>query len=170
MTPARTRSRSRRCLHLHLPGTPPTQPTTPLEPAEGRWTLTVTGLDDQGLGSTATRRFWVNSTLASLRVAPGRVVVRPTGGRVDIRWTQARAARVKVTIETAEGIVVRTVSNTPVQAGEQAVIWDGRAGNRKPVGTGRYVARVAAHERAGRRLADAARDRAPRRALRFGTC
>ncbi len=110
------------------PGTPPTQPTTPLQPAEGRWTLTVTGLDDQGLGSTATRRFWVNSTLASLRVAPSRVVVRPTGGRVDIRWTQARAARVKVTIETAEGIVVRTVSNTPVQAGEQAVVWDGRAG------------------------------------------
>ena len=131
------------------PGTPPTQPTTQLQPAEGRWTLTVTGLDDQGLGSTTTRRFWVNSTLASLRVAPSRVVVRPTGGRADIRWTQARAARVKVTIETAEGIVVRTVSNTPVQAGEQAVAWDGRAGNRKPVGTGRYVVRVAATNELG---------------------
>ena len=130
-------------------GTPPPQPTTPVEPVEGRWTLTVTGLDDQGLSSTATRRFWVNSTLASLRVAPGRVVVRPTGGRVDIRWTQARASRAKVTIETAEGIVVRTVSNTPVQAGEQAVIWDGRAGNRKPVGTGRYVARVTATNELG---------------------
>ena len=131
------------------PGTPPTQPTTPLQPAEGRWTLTVTGLDDQGLGSTTTRRFWVNSTLASLRVAPSRVVVRPTGGRADIRWTQARAARVKVTIETAEGIVVRTVSNTPVLPGEQAVAWDGRAGKRTPVGTGRYVVRVAATNELG---------------------
>jgi len=131
------------------PGTPPTQPTTPLQPAEGRWTLTVTGLDDQGLGSTTTRRFWVNSTLASLRVAPSRVVVRATGGRVDIRWTQTRAARVKVTIETAEGIVVRTMSSTPVQPGEQAVSWDGRAGNRKPVGTGRYVVRVAATNELG---------------------
>ena len=44
-----------------------------------------------------------------LRVAPARVVVPPTGGRADIRWTQARAARVKVTVETAEGVVVRTV-------------------------------------------------------------
>jgi hypothetical protein len=130
-------------------GTPPPQPTTPLPPAEGRWTLTVTALDDQGLGSTTTRRFWVNSTLASLRVAPARVVVRPTGGRADIRWTQARAARVKVTIETAEGVVVRTVSNASLSAGEQAAMWDGRSGSRKSVGTGRYVARVTATNELG---------------------
>lgn len=130
-------------------GTPAPQPTTPLPPAEGRWTLSVTALDDQGLSSTTTRRFWVNSTLASLRVAPARVVVRPTGGRADIRWTQARAARVKVTIETAEGVVVRTVSNASLAASEQTVTWDGRGGNRKPVGTGRYVARVTATNELG---------------------
>jgi hypothetical protein len=130
-------------------GTPPPPPTTPLPPAEGRWTLTVTALDDQGLSSTTTRRFWVNSTLASLRVAPARVVVRPTGGRADIRWTQARAARVKVTIETAQGVVVRTVSNASLAAGEQAAVWDGRGGSRKPVGTGRYVARVTAANELG---------------------
>jgi exopolysaccharide biosynthesis protein len=130
-------------------GTPPPPPTTPLPPAEGRWTLTVTALDDQGLTSTTTRRFWVNSTLASLRVAPARVVVRPTGGRADIRWTQARAARVKVTIETAEGVVVRTVSNASLASGEQAVTWDGCGGNRKPVGTGRYAVRVAATNELG---------------------
>ncbi|HKX48403.1 MAG TPA: phosphodiester glycosidase family protein [Gaiellaceae bacterium] len=130
-------------------GTPPPPPTTPLPPAEGRWTLTVAALDDQGLTSTTTRRFWVNSTLASLRVAPARIVVRPTGGRTEIRWTQARAARVKVTIETAEGVVVRTVSNASLPAGEQAVTWDGRGGNRKPVGTGRYIARVTAANELG---------------------
>ena len=129
--------------------TPPPPPTTPLPPAEGRWTLTVTALDDQGLTSTTTRRFSVNSTLASLRIAPARVVVRPTGGRADIRWAQARAARVKVTIESSEGVVVRTVSNASLAAGEQAVTWDGRGGNRKPVGTGRYVTRVTATNELG---------------------
>jgi exopolysaccharide biosynthesis protein len=130
-------------------GIPPPPPTTPLPPAEGRWTLTVTALDDQGLSSTTTRRFWVNSTLASLRVAPARVVVRPTGGRADIRWTQARAARVKVTIETAQGVVVRIVSNASLPAGEQAAVWDGRGGNRKLVGSGRYVVRVTAANELG---------------------
>jgi Phosphodiester glycosidase/FlgD Ig-like domain len=131
-------------------GAPPPEPTTPLPPAEGRWTLAVTALDDQGLTSTTTRRFWVNSTLASLRIAPARMVVRPTGGRLDIRWAQSRPARVRVTIETAEGVVVRTVSSASVPAGEQAVSWDGRGGSRKPVGTGRYVARVTATNEVGR--------------------
>jgi phosphodiester glycosidase/flagellar hook capping protein FlgD len=130
-------------------GTPSPQPATPVVPAEGRWTLTVTALDDQGLSSTTTRRFWVNSTLASLRIAPARVIVRPTGGRAEVRWTQARAARVKVTIETPEGVVVRTVSSTSLQAGEQSVTWDGRAGNRRPVGTGRYIARLTATNELG---------------------
>jgi hypothetical protein len=130
-------------------GEPQPQPTTPLPPAEGRWALTVTALDDQGLTSTTTRRFAVNSTLGSLRIAPARVVVRPTGGRADIRWTQARPARVKVTIETPEGVVVRTVTSTSFQAGEQTVAWDGRGGNRKPVSGGRYVARVTATNELG---------------------
>jgi flagellar hook assembly protein FlgD len=109
----------------------------------------VSAVDDQGLSSTTTRRFAVNSTLASLRVSPVRVLVRPSGGRADVRWTQARAARVKVTVETPEGVVVRTVASTPLQAGDQTVPWDGRGGNRKPVGTGRYVVRVAATNELG---------------------
>ena len=130
-------------------GTPPSEPTTSPPPAEGRWTLTVSALDDQGLGSTTTRRFAVNSTLASLRVAPARVVVRPRGGRAEIRWAQARPARVKVTIETLEGVVVRTVTTTTVQSGEQLVTWDGRGRNRRPVAGGRYVARVTATNELG---------------------
>ena len=106
-------------------------------------------LDDQGLTSTTTQRFAVNSTLASLRVSPLRVVVRPAGGRADIRWAQARAARVKVTIETPAGVVVRTVANAPLQPGEPSVVWDGRGRNRKPVGHGRYLARVTAANELG---------------------
>jgi flagellar hook assembly protein FlgD len=111
--------------------------------------LTITTLDDQGLSSTTTRRFAVNSTLGTLRVAPARVFVRKSGGRADIRWAQARAARVRVTIETLEGVVVRTVANTTLSPGEQVVTWDGRRGNRKPVGGGRYVARVTATNELG---------------------
>ena len=132
-------------------GQPPPEPvpTEPLPPAEGRWTFTASSTDDQGLGSTTTRRFAVNSTLAFLRVAPARVIVRPTGGTTSIRWAQARAARVKVTIETPEGIVVRTATSAPLQAGEQSVIWDGRAGNRRLVAGGAYVARVTATNELG---------------------
>ena len=125
-------------------GEPPPTPTEPSPPAEGRWAFTVSSTDDQGLGSTTTRRFFVNSTLGSLRVAPARVVVRPTGGRAEIRWAQARAARVKVTIETPEGVVVRIVSNVALPAAEQTATWDGRGANRKPVGGGRYLVRVTA--------------------------
>jgi exopolysaccharide biosynthesis protein len=130
-------------------GEPLPPPAEPAPPAEGRWTLTVSATDDQGLSSTTNRRFAVNSTLASIRVSPPRVVVRNTGGRAEIRWSQARAARVKVTIETPDGIVVRTVSNVATQPGEPTVAWDGRAGNRKPVPSGRYVARVAATNELG---------------------
>jgi len=129
-------------------GQPPPAPQ-PVLPAEGRWTLTVSATDDQGLSSTATRRFAVNSTLGSLRVSPARVVVRNTGGRVDIRWSQARPARVRVTVETPEGIVVRTVSNVAAQPGDQAVAWDGRAANRKLVAGGRYIVRLAATNELG---------------------
>jgi exopolysaccharide biosynthesis protein len=132
-----------------LPPPPEPAPTEPLPPAEGRWAFTVSATDDQGLPSSTTRRFAVNSTLGSLRVSPARVAVRATGGRADILWAQARAARVKVTIETPEGVVVRTVTNTALQAGEQTVIWDGRGGNRKPVAGGRYVARVTATNELG---------------------
>jgi exopolysaccharide biosynthesis protein len=130
-------------------GEPPPTPAEPSPPAEGRWALTVSATDDQGLGSTTTRRFFVNSTLGSLHVAPSRVVVRPTGGRAEIRWAQARAARVKVTIETPDGVVVRTVSNGALPAAEQTATWDGRGANRKPVGGGRYLVRVTATNELG---------------------
>jgi Phosphodiester glycosidase/FlgD Ig-like domain len=132
------------------PGEPPPEPTTPLPPAEGHWTLTVTATDDQGLSSTATRRFAVNSTLGFLKVEPTRLVLPKNGGRTAvIRWTQTRAARVRVTVETVEGVLVRTVANQRVEAGAQAVTWDGRANWQKLVFGGRYVVRVTATNELG---------------------
>jgi flagellar hook assembly protein FlgD len=109
----------------------------------------VSATDDEGLSSSTTRRFAVNSTLASLRVSPARIVVGKAGGRAELRWAQVRAARVKVTIETPEGIVVRTVSNATTQPGEQTILWDGRGANRKAVAGGRYTARVTATNELG---------------------
>jgi exopolysaccharide biosynthesis protein len=128
----------------------PGQPVpAPAPLAEGRWTLTVNATDEQGLASIATRRFAVNSTLGFLRVSPLRVVVRQAGGNASIRWTQARAARVKVAIETPQGVVVRTVASSQLPAGDQAVTWDGLGSNRKPVAGGAYIVDVTATNELG---------------------
>jgi hypothetical protein len=126
-------------------GTPPVPTLSePTPPTEGRWTFGVSAIDDQGLVSAATRRFSVNSTLASLRVAPVRVLVTKAGGTATVSWSQTRAARVKVTIETPRGTVVRTAASGPLLAGDQSVVWDGRSRTGKPVAGGRYVVRVTA--------------------------
>ncbi len=131
-------------------GQPPPEPTEPLPPVEGRWTLTVTSIDDQGLASSATRRFAVNSTLGFLKIEPVRLVIPKNGGRTAaIRWTQDRTARVKVTVETMEGILVRTVANQRLESGPQAVTWDGRANWGKLVFGGRYLVRVTATNELG---------------------
>jgi flagellar hook assembly protein FlgD len=121
----------------------------PSPSAEGRWTLAVTATDDQGLASAASRRFAVNSTIGFLRVTPARVVVRPSGGNASIRWTQTRAARVKVTVETPQGVVVRTVANGSLPPGEQTSTWDGLGARRKPVAGGAYVVKVTATNELG---------------------
>jgi exopolysaccharide biosynthesis protein len=132
-------------------GEPPPDPvpTEPLPPAEGRWTLTVTSTDDQGLASSTTRRFAVNSTLGFLRIAPSRLFLPPAGRNVAVQWTQARAARVKVTIETNEGILVRTVVSQRLELGQQAVSWNGRTNWGKQVVGGRYVVKVTASNELG---------------------
>ena len=128
---------------------PPSEPTQPLPPAEGRWTLSVAATDDQGLTSTSVRRFDVNSTLGFLRLEPARLFLPPAGGTATVRWTQVRAARVRVTVKTIEGIPIRTVVLRRFDLGEQAVVWDGRGRDRKLVGGGRYVVRVAASNELG---------------------
>ena len=131
------------------PPVPPAPPTEPAPPLEGRWTLSVSSTDDQGLPSTATRRFWVNSTLGFLRVEPSRLVLPPVGASATAGWTQARAARVRVTVETPEGILVRTVVATRMEAGAPTVAWNGRLANGKLAPGGRYVVRVTATNELG---------------------
>jgi phosphodiester glycosidase/flagellar hook capping protein FlgD len=128
---------------------PPVPPTEPAPPAEGRWTLTLSATDDQGLPSSATRRFWVNSTLGFLRITPTRLVLPPAGGSATIGWTQSRAARVRVTVETPEGVLIRTVAARRFEPGTPAVAWNGRLPSGKLAAGGRYVVRVRATNEVG---------------------
>jgi hypothetical protein len=131
------------------PPVPPAPPEPPAPPAEGRWTLSLSSTDDQGLVSTAVRRFWVNSTLGFLRVTPARLVLPPSGAPATIGWTQSRAARVRVTVETPERVVVRSVAVGSVEAGVPTVTWNGRMTNGKLAPGGRYVVRVTATNEIG---------------------
>jgi hypothetical protein len=97
-----------------------------------RWTFTVSATDDQGSLVDDDPAFAVNSTLAALRVAPAAVVVRKARRKAEIRWSQARAARVKVTIETPEGSSCAPC-RTDAPAGQQTGALGRPRGNRKPV-------------------------------------
>jgi hypothetical protein len=134
---------------LPPPPPPPIPAPEPLPPAEGRWALSLSSTDDQGLTSSAVRRFAVNSTLGFLRLEPVRLVLPPRGANETIRWTQTRAGRVKVTVETIEGVLIRVPALRRFEPGEQAVLWNGRQANGKPVAGGRYVVRVAASNELG---------------------
>jgi phosphodiester glycosidase/flagellar hook capping protein FlgD len=126
------------------PAPPPAEPAPPLPPAEGRWTLSLATTDDQGLASTAVRRFTVNSTLGFVGVEPTRLLLPPTGAAATIRWTQVRAARVRVTVETIDGILIRTVVLRRFDPGEETVVWNGRQSGGKLAAGGRYVIGVTA--------------------------
>jgi len=134
---------------LPPPPPPPIPAPEPLPPAEGRWALSLSSTDDQGLTSSAVRRFAVNSTLGFLRLEPVRLVLPPLGGNETIRWTQTRAGRVKVTVETIEGVLIRVPALRRFEPGEQAVLWNGRQANGKPAAGGRYVVRLVATNELG---------------------
>ena len=133
----------------NLPPPPVPPEPEPSPPAEGRWALSLSSTDDQGLTSSAVRRFTVNSTLGFVRVEPARLVLPPRGATETIRWTQTRSARVKVTVETTEGVLIRIVALRPFEPGEQAVTWNGRQATGKLSAGGRYVVRVAATNELG---------------------
>ena len=117
---------------------------------EGRWRWVVSAVDDAGRASSAERTFSVNGTLQSLAVAPGTLTVRKRGGqRLRVSVTLARAARVKVTIETAAGALVATLANGQNADGAPSYDWNGRDRAGELALPGRYLARVAATNAVG---------------------
>jgi Phosphodiester glycosidase/FlgD Ig-like domain len=124
------------------PTLPPQPPVEPQPAAEGRWVLSLSSTDDQGLTSSSVRRFAVNTTLGFLKLEPGRLLLPPRGANATIRWTQTRPARVKVTVTTAEGVLIRVPASRRFEAGQQTVVWNGRQASGKLAAGGRYVVRV----------------------------
>jgi len=108
---------------------------------EGRWRWVINAVDDQLQQSKVERVFYLNNTLGYLRVRPTRVVVRRRGGSLRVRFRLAHSARVRLTIETASGARVRTITRR-LGRGQRSIRWNGRYGNGVRAFTGRYVARV----------------------------
>ena len=136
-----------------LPGSfaVPFPPPPATAAVEGKWVVRVDAVDEIGQASSMTRVFRVDSTLGSLRVR-SRIFVPPLGRDWPIIWTLTRDAKVKVTVETTGGTVIRTLALRRYAAGRQSVSWNGLGRDRKRVKGGTYVVRVAATGALGRSL------------------
>jgi flagellar hook assembly protein FlgD len=108
---------------------------------EGRWRWAINAVDDQGQQSKVERIFYLNNTLGYLRVRPTRVVVRRRSGSLRVRFRLAHSARVTLTIETASGARVRTITRR-LGRGQKSIRWNGRYGNGVRAFSGLYVARI----------------------------
>jgi hypothetical protein len=103
--------------------------------AEGAWNWRVQATDDLGRTSIADRPFRYDTTLKGVSVP---AVSR---GRLTVRFTLSRAAKVRLRIETRTGVTMRDLPPASLPAGAQQVVWDGRL----PQGTRAYGGTYVAH-------------------------
>jgi flagellar hook assembly protein FlgD len=111
---------------------------------EGNWTFQVTGADDQGRTTTATRAFSLNETLGSLQIAPAAAHLAAGTTAATATFQLAHPATVTATIETRTGIVIATLVSSRLQPGAQQLPWDGRSADGKLAFTGAYQVHVVA--------------------------
>ncbi len=102
---------------------------------EGRYHWNVSATDDLGRTSSHDRPFTLDRTLGFLNVA---------ASARRIEFTLTRDARIRATIETRFGGILRTVAADSRAAGTVRVSWNGRDGRGKRVSRGSYVVHVAA--------------------------
>jgi hypothetical protein len=107
---------------------------------EGRYRFSVSASDDLGRSSAAARQFTLDDTLGFVHVGRNARAVS---------FKLARAAKIRVTVETLGGEIMRTVAAGPRSAGAVSVRWNGRDGRRKRLPRGTYVVRVAATSAVG---------------------
>jgi hypothetical protein len=107
---------------------------------EGTYHWNVTATDDLGRTSTDDRTFRLDRTLGFVRISPGAR---------RIEFTLAREAKIRVTIETPGGAVLRTVATGTRPAGPVAVFWNGRNAKKKLFKRGTYAVRVSATSEIG---------------------
>jgi len=110
--------------------------------AEGTWHWNVQATDDLGRVSTVDRTFRYDTTLRGLTVPAAR-------GRALVRFTLARPAKVSLQIETATGVVMKTLPAVSLPAGAQSLAWDGTLPQGTRAYAGTYVAHVFATSSAG---------------------
>lgn len=134
---------------------PPVTPATlsrvaDAPPANGRWKLQVSAVDDTGQSSAMEQAFTVNTTLGYLRLTPRKLFLPPAGRDLAITWKQSQAARVVVTVESRAGDILRTLARRSYPAGSNPVlVWNGLDRDRKPVKGGAYLVRVVAKNALG---------------------
>jgi hypothetical protein len=102
---------------------------------EGRYHWNVTATDDLGQVSTDDHAFTLDDTLGFLHVGKNAR---------QIGFTLTRDAKIRVTIETRSGEILRTVAKGLRPAGKVSVTWSGHDGRRKKVRRGTYVVKVSA--------------------------
>jgi len=108
-----------------------------LPAAEGKWTFTVTGTDDQNVTTSAQRTFSLDDTLSSLAVAiHGH-------GLPTATFQLTRSATVVVQIQRPNGVPVATLRSGPQAAGPEHATWHGRIGRHRAPG-GHYQVLVQA--------------------------
>jgi len=99
--------------------------------AEGKWTLTVTGTDDDAVTTSAQRTFALDDTLSTLALVTGR------HGLPTATFQLTRAATVLVQVQRPNGVGVTTLRSGQQAAGPERVSWNGRIGRHRASG-GRY--------------------------------
>ncbi len=126
-----------------------TAPTPEQPPADGRWSLRVSAVDEIGQPSEMTQSFTVNTTLGFLSTTPRKLFLPPRGRDFGITWEQSRPARVVVTVETRAGEIVRTLARQRYRVGTASVTWNGLDRTKTAVRGGAYVVRVTARNALG---------------------
>ena len=102
---------------------------------EGTWRWDVSATDDLGRTSTVERTFRYDTTLRGL------VVPHTARGRLAVRFTLSRAAKVQLSIQTPGGVLLRALTPVSLQPGAQSIVWDGRL----PLGSRAYAGAYVAH-------------------------
>ena len=103
---------------------------------EGTWHWNVTATDDRGRVSTIDRAFRYDTTLRGVQ-AP-----KLARGSATVRFTLSRPAKVRLQVETKNGVIVRALPAASLPAGAQSLSWDGRLPHGTRAYGGTYVAHV----------------------------
>ena len=117
----------------HVPGVYPASFSA--YDAEGTWHWHVQATDDLGRVSVADRSFRYDTTLHAL------VVPKLARGKLTVRFTLSRDAKVRLRIETQGGVAMRDLAPASLTRGPQELVWDGGL----PQGTRAYGGTYVAH-------------------------